>query len=192
MTKDQWRAFATSQRRALSEEKRTTESSLLARAILADPRWQRAHTVLLTLSFGSEWDTSPLFRAAWQAGKTVCLTRCLADHAMEVCRFSPETPLVTTRGSLREIPEDAAVPLAATDVDFCLVPGLLFDAYGTRLGYGAGYYDRFLPQLDKRCTILGCGFDCQLTGALLPAEPTDFRLSEVWTPSQKIFTRTPF
>lgn len=84
---------------------------------------------------------------------------------MEACRFTPQTPLVTTRGALQEIPADAAEPIALAQIDFCLVPGLLFDPYGTRLGYGAGYYDRFLPKLSEDCTILAAGFDCQLVGS---------------------------
>ena len=111
---------------------------------------------------------------------------------MEACRFTPQTPLVTTRGALQEIPADAAEPIALAQIDFCLVPGLLFDPYGTRLGYGAGYYDRFLPKLSESCTILAAGCDCQLGGSPLPRDATDYRLPEIWTPSQQIRTRKPF
>lgn len=192
MTKDQWRTLGRQRRQALSDAERDWQAQALTRAILADPRWQRAETVLLSLSFGSEWNTTALIRTAWNAGKTVLLPRCLADHAMEACRYTPQTPLVTTRGSLQEIAPEAADPVALETIAFCLVPGLLFDPYGTRLGYGAGYYDRFLPRLDSACTILACGFDCQLVGTALPGEPTDFRLQEIWTPTQKILTRPPF
>lgn len=192
MTKDQWRSIGKEQRRALNSEERTYQTIALTRAILKDPRWQRANTVLLFLSFGSEWDTTSLIQSAWASGKTVALTRCLPNHQMEACRYTPETPLITTLGHLKEISPDSAEPLALDSIDFCLVPGLLFDPYGTRLGYGAGYYDRFLPQLPKKCTILAVGFSCQLIGDTLPYETTDFRVPEIWTPDLQISTRRPF
>lgn len=189
MTKDQWRKIALSNRKSLTSKERAWESQTLVRMISCDPRWQRARTVLLFLSFGSEWDTSDLIQAALAENKRTCLTRCLENHEMEVCHYTADTPLITTRGSLQEIAPDAADPVALGDIDFCLVPGLLFDPYGTRLGYGAGYYDRFLPKLSPFCTILAAGYDCQLVGSALPSEPTDFHLPEIWTPSRQLYTR---
>lgn len=192
MTKNEWRDIGKTRRQALSVSERARQSDTLVHALCADPRWQRAETVLLFLSFGSEWNTDALIHAAWASGKTVCLTRCRADHTMDACRYTPDTPLVTTRGSLQEIAPNAAEPIALAQIDFCLVPGLLFDPYGTRLGYGAGYYDRLLPKLSESCTILAAGFDCQLVGSPLPRDATDYRLPEIWTPSQQIRTRKPF
>ena len=192
MTKDQWRAIGKEKRRTLSPEERSYQTTALTRAILKDPRWQRANTTLLFLSFGSEWDTSALIQEAWHSGKTVVLTRCLADHQMQVCRYPPDTTLITTLGSLKEIAPEAVEPISMDAIDFCLVPGLLFDPYGTRLGYGAGYYDRFLPKLPASCTILAAGFNNQLVGEKLPCETTDFRLPEIWTPDTQIMTRPPF
>lgn len=192
MTKDQWRAIGKEKRRTLSPEERSYQTTALTRAILKDPRWQRANTTLLFLSFGSEWDTSALIQEAWHSGKTVALTRCLVDHQMQVCRYTPDTTLITTLGSLKEIAPEAVEPISMDAIDFCLVPGLLFDPYGTRLGYGAGYYDRFLPKLSASCTILAAGFNNQLVGEKLPCETTDFRLPEIWTPDTQIMTRPPF
>lgn len=192
MTKDQWRAIGKERRRTLNTEERTYQTIALTRSIIKDPRWQRAKTVLLFLSFGSEWDTSALIQSAWQTDKTVALTRCLDNHQMQVCRYTPETTLITTLGSLKEIAPNAVEPLPIDSIDFCLVPGLLFDPYGTRLGYGAGYYDRFLPKLPSSCTILAAGFNCQLIGKELPCEETDFHLPEIWTPDMQITTRPPF
>lgn len=192
ITKDQWRSHGKMLRSTLSATERAYEGRVLTEALTADPRWQRARTVLLYLSFGSEWDTTALIHSAWDSAKVVALPVCGAAHQMQPCRYTPDTPLTTTRGSLREIAPEAREALAIEAIDFCLVPGLLFDPYGTRLGYGAGYYDRLLPQLSDNCTILAAGFDCQLIGDMLPCEATDFRLSEVWTPRTQILTRPPF
>lgn len=192
MTKDEWRNKGKQRRKTLSNAERISQETILTHHLIHDPRWQRAKTVLLYLSFGSEWSTAALIQAAWANNKIVALTHCEADHRMSVCRYTKDTPLVTTIGNLREIAPNALEPLPLESIDFCLVPGLLFDPYGTRLGYGAGYYDRFLSTLPSHCTILACGFDCQLVGAPLPSEPTDYRLPEIWTPSTHILTRQPF
>ena len=133
MTKNEWRDIGKSRRQALSAAERDWQSQALVRMICADPRMIRAETVLLFLSFASEWNTDALIRAAWAEGKTVCLTRCRADHTMDACRYVLDTPLVTTRGSLQEVAPKAADPVALETIHFCLLAGLLFDPYGTRL-----------------------------------------------------------
>lgn len=192
MTKDQWRKLGKEARKALSSEERLIQTNAICNAITTDPRWQRAKTVLLFLSFGSEWDTTPLIEDAWANDKTVALTVCYPDHQMKPCLYTPDTPLVTTLGSLREIPQELATPIDINSIDFCLIPSLLFDPYGTRLGYGAGYYDRFLPKLPEHCTMLVAGFNCQFVGAALPYEATDYHVPEIITPAKRIKTRMHF
>ena len=192
MTKDQWRKLGKEARKALSSEERLIQTNAICNAITTDPRWQRAKTVLLFLSFGSEWDTTPLIEDAWANDKTVALTVCYPDHQMNPCLYTPDTPLVTTLGSLREIPQELATPIDINSIDFCLIPGLLFDPYGTRLGYGAGYYDRFLPKLPEHCTMLAAGFNCQFVGTALPYEATDYHVPEIITPAKHIKTRMHF
>ena len=189
MTKNEWRAFAKEQRRAIPEEERIYQTLSIIRHIEEDPRWECANTVLLFLSFGTEWKTMPLIESAWRANKTVALTVTTPDKQLLPARFDPTTPLVQTIGHLREIPFEDAVPVDINTIDFCLIPGLLFDPYGMRLGYGSGYYDRFLPLLPEDCTMLAAGFDCQLIGDALPSEETDFHIPEVLTPSTHIFTQ---
>ena len=192
MTKDQWRKLGKEARKALSSEERLIQTNAICNAITTDPRWQRAKTVLLFLSFGSEWDTTPLIEDAWANDKTVALTVCYPDHQMKPCLYTPDTPLVTTLGSLREIPQELATPIDINSIHFCLIPGLLFDPYGTRLRYGAGYYDRFLPKLPEHCTMLAAGYNCQFVGAALPYEATDYHVPEIITPAKRIKTRMHF
>ena len=69
MTKNEWRDIGKSRRQALSAAERDWQSQALVRMICADPRMIRAETVLLFLSFASEWNTDALIRAAWAEGK---------------------------------------------------------------------------------------------------------------------------
>jgi 5-formyltetrahydrofolate cyclo-ligase len=72
------------------------------------------------------------------------------------------------------------------EVDVILVPGLAFDTYGNRLGYGKGYYDRLLTGMDAllRCPLLvGISYDETLFECL-PSEPHDIRMDVIATPTQ--------
>ena len=188
MTKNQWRDVGKNMRKALSKSDRTFQSETICKKIIADPRWQRAHTVLLFLSFGDEWDTFSLIKEAWATGKTVALPVCQPKNQMIPCIYEKNTPLLTTKGHLKEIAPEAIKPIPISTIDFCLVPGLLFDPYGTRIGYGAGYYDRFLEKLPSACDILAAGFDVQLIGDALPHENTDVLLPEIITSATHILT----
>ena len=70
------------------------------------------------------------------------------------------------------------------------VPGLAFDREGARLGYGKGYYDRFLnsPALVKLPVLIGVGYDFQLVDSL-PQGPHDLKLDYIVTPSRVITVR---
>ena len=74
-------------------------------------------------------------------------------------------------------------------VDVVLVPGLMFDRFGTRLGYGAGFYDRFLPELRSSAVLIGVTHDALLLEKPLPKDEFDVSMKCVvtesgWTPSQ--------
>ena len=173
-------------RDALPAAVRTAASAAIVTRIQARADFQSARVVLLTLPFGSEWDTLPLVRAALAAGKTVGVprvdktTRMLALHAIA----DPERDIVA---GYRDIPEPlSACPLISRDrVDFVLVPGVAFDRDGRRLGYGGGYYDRLLPLLSRHAPRVAGAFEVQLV-ARVPAAPHDVAIDAVVTESRAL------
>lgn len=73
-------------------------------------------------------------------------------------------------------PELSEMPyVAASEIDFLVVPAVGFDEHGNRLGYGAGNYDRYLSQLTDVCHVAGVAFAEQKVGTI-PAEPHDIPL----------------
>lgn len=72
----------------------------------------------------------------------------------------------------------------AAQLDLVLVPGLAFDAAGNRLGWGKGYYDRFLASLRPRPLTIGIAYDFQLLEAAVPVTPHDQKLDHIVTPSR--------
>ena len=154
-------------------EARLRASSAIGAALASREDFATAATVLLTLPFGSEWDTLPLLLTALDRGKTVVLPRVnAAARTLELCCLTePDRDVLP---GYRGIPEPQAhCPMIAADaIDWVLVPGLAFDAEGRRLGYGGGYYDRLLPMLRASAARVAGAFELQLVDRV-PTAPHD-------------------
>jgi 5-formyltetrahydrofolate cyclo-ligase len=140
--------------------------------VAALPGYQRAGSVMAFNGFKGEPDTDPLFARVAADGKRLLLPR-VHDGSIEVC--DADGPMVAGRIGVHE-PQGPA--LAYDLVEFVIVPGLAFTADGRRLGYGGGFYDRFLPQV--QVPNVGVCFAEQLLDDL-PCEPHDVRVQAVLT-----------
>ena len=149
----------------------------IAAQLLAMPEYQAADTVFCFVSTGREIDTHPILEAALEAGKTLCVPRCLGGGIMELRSIQSLDVLTPGAYGIPEPPEDA--PLVSTDaVDFAVLPCLTCNHLGQRLGRGGGYYDRLLPQL--HCpTVLICRE--QLMSPEVPVEEHDMRCTMLVT-----------
>jgi 5-formyltetrahydrofolate cyclo-ligase len=171
-------------RDALPVAMRTAASGAIVAAILARTDFRSARAVLLTLPFGSEWDTLALVLATLAAGKTVAVPR--VDKASRMLELHAITDPVRDIGTgFRDIPEPLpACPRISRDaIDFVLVPGVAFDRRGRRLGYGGGYYDRLLPLLSPRAARVVGAFDLQLVDRV-PAAAHDIAVDAIVTESR--------
>ena len=160
-------------RDSLPPEFRAAASAAIGKALAGRDDFATASTVLLTLPFGSEWDSMPLLLTALERGKTVVLPRVNATaRTLELCRLTEPTRDVLP--GYRGIPEPQShcALIAADAIDWVLVPGVAFDTTGHRLGYGGGYYDRLLPQLRSDAARIAGGYEIQLVDRV-PAAPHD-------------------
>jgi len=184
--KRELRARILRDRDALPAEHRAAASASIAASMLLREDFASSSIVLLTLPFGSEWDTRALLAAALARGKTVALPRVnLATRMLDLC--------VITRlehdaaPGYRGIPEPCAhcALLDVASIDWVLVPGVAFDRGGHRIGYGGGYYDRLLP-LFRACTYRVAGaFELQLVERV-PAASHDVTVDAIVTEAQSI------
>lgn len=150
---------------------REEKSRAIRRAVLALEAWGAADAILLYLSAGSEPDTWDLLDQAWKQGKAVCAPRCLDGQGrMAFYRMPSPEALVPGRFGLWEPDPARCAPVGEISRGLCLVPGIAFDRAGYRLGYGKGYYDRFLAAHPVETVGLCFG---ELVLPSLPRELTD-------------------
>lgn len=147
-------------RSMLSPAERERLSGLACRALLASPLWKDAEVVALFVSLPEEISTQNLLESALREGKKLYLPRInsLEKGLMDFCSCSSLRELERGKFGLLE-PQGQAN--AIFQPDLLIVPGLAFDRSGARLGYGGGYYDRYLgkrPQLRERCLGLAHTF----------------------------------
>ena len=134
MSKEALRSSLRVRRSALSKEERARADLRIAGRLLELPEVVRADCVFTYLSFGSEVDTRFVITRCWEMRKRVWHAVEDLDHLVR-SRFGMEEPAA---GAPQAQPAGSVYSVA-------LVPGLAFDRRGFRLGYGGGYYDRFLP-----------------------------------------------
>lgn len=120
------------------------ESNQLTRDLIQTSVWQSAQTVALTVSGGIEVNTRPLMQAAITAGKTVLLPKTMPHRQMAFLPFNgDDKQLVVSTFGIPEPVFDATLVNQAPDL--VVVPAIAFDvSTRQRIGFGAGYYDRFL------------------------------------------------
>ena len=168
-------------RDALPAEARAQASAAIVSRLEGREDFRAARTVLLSLAFRSEWETRPLVEAALALGKIVGAPR--VDRARRMLEACAITRLDRDLGpGFRGIDEPLphCPPLAPEAVDWVLVPGVVFDTRGHRLGYGGGYYDRLLPLLRGDARRIAGAFELQVV-ELVPAATHDLRVDAVVT-----------
>lgn len=120
---------------------REARSTAICREIARMPEYIAAKNVLLYASIGSEVCLDGLIEKALAQGKTVLLPRCGRDGEMDAIRLRSLSELKKGKYGIRE---PKGTPFPPEEIDLVLCPGLAFDPCGARLGWGKGYYDRYL------------------------------------------------
>jgi 5-formyltetrahydrofolate cyclo-ligase len=134
------------------------------------PEYRRATSVMAFVGFSGEPDTDPLFARLSVEGKRLLLPRV---EATGIVAADGDWPLVASKFGVQE-PTGPAVDVA--EIGFVIVPGLAFTVAGDRLGYGQGYYDRFLPTV--AAPNAGVCFSDQLVDEM-PLTANDVRVDTV-------------
>ena len=164
----------------LSPGRRAAASARITRWVLESPAWTRARTLHTYVgSLPGEIDTHALIGAARAQGKRV-LVPVVAGRRESLRHAEIDSPGELSRGPLGLL-QPRSPRFVEPAADLVLVPGLLFDRRGGRIGRGGGYYDRFLAGLAGGERI-GLIYD-ELFVDRVPTEDHDVAVDAVATPS---------
>lgn len=177
-------------RRALSRSERTHLSRRIADRLLDLDAWDRAALVHLYVgALDGEVETGEIAREAWRSGKRVACPVVewdpprLVHHEID----SLDELVVDARG-LRQPDPSIAPSIEPAEIDLVVAPGLAFDRAGNRIGFGAGFYDRFLAGLDA--TVVALAYSLQVSRGV-PHGPHDVPVDWIVTEDETIRCRRP-
>lgn len=169
-------------RKALTAHERSELDGCITQKLLTTPEYEKASTVLTYVSVSSEVSTRQFITHALSDGKTVAVPRCLPQHRLEFVAVTSLEQLVPASFNLLEPPKELpALTEDTIEASICIVPALLVDIKGYRLGYGAGFYDRFLSKYPGKKICLA--YHSNLSKVLLPHTEFDVPVDMVITES---------
>ncbi len=177
MTKEQLRKELHSIRNGLKDT--ISASCQIAKLIVREPFFQNAGTVMLYHATKSEIVTDFLWEKCVDEGKTCLFPKCISKTEMIAVRAENKTEFQTGAYGIMEPISSTVYP--KEKIDLIIVPGLGFDKEKFRIGYGAGYYDRYLS--DYTGISVGLSREALLKESVFPASH-DVKLSYIATEKQ--------
>ena len=185
MDKKAIRKAALAAREALGADERKKGALLLTERILGHQWFYGSEDILCFVSYGSEIDTGEIMTEALRIGKRVYVPKVLPgdnNEAVDFFRIEDISQLKPGYRGILEPSGDSEKYVCTAERAKCtlmLMPGAAFDGFRNRLGYGGGFYDRYLADreaLQERTVAVG--FKCQMVEKI-PAESTDIRPCQV-------------
>jgi len=160
------------------------KSEQIHKKVLIEETLKNAKIVGITLSAFPEVETWSLVEKIWANGKQVAVPKCNPiDRTMQFYIIDSFDQLEMVYMKLKEPIPDLTTKVDASNIDVLIVPGVVFDKYGYRIGFGGGYYDRYLSGYGGQTISLA--FDCQIVESV-PVEPYDLPVKCILTETKRI------
>ena len=144
--------------KAISQEQKPAIDQALTERLLHHPFYQEAKVIATYLSFPHEFQTQELIEQVLKDGKKVLIPKTYPKGRMEFVVYNPQQLVKTSFGLLE--PQGELEVVEASQIDLIHVPGLAFTTEGCRIGYGGGYYDRYLEHFTGH--TLSTIYPCQV------------------------------
>ncbi len=162
------------------------DSRAIAKTVVALPEYRNAGCIMAYAPIQNEVMASLITELAERDGKKVCLPR-IADKTMIEAVPKENHPLLRNTFGINE-PSIEVKAIDPTMLDLVLVPGVAFDRSGNRIGFGKGYYDRFLRLLRPDCALIALAYDFQVLDAI-PHNDADTKVHTIVTEIECIHCR---
>ncbi len=146
----------------LCNQKKEKLDSIIFEKVIKSEEYDKAKSIFIFVSYKSEVNTHNIIKTALEDGKLICVPKVIYKEGyMEAVRIYDFNELKEGAYKILE-PQNIDLKVKETSIDICYVPGLAFDKNGGRVGYGGGYYDRFLKKLRTDSKKIGLAYSFQI------------------------------
>lgn len=157
MKKREIRQLYLEKRKTLSEQEVTLWSQNITAKVLQNLTVEQHYIHLFaSLKKQVEVDTYPLVEALWKRDKKPVVPKIISTHQLVHYQWNPQTKMTVNAWGIPE--PEAGEKILPEQLDVVLVPLLAIDQQGQRVGYGKGFYDRFLAACNSNVLKIGLGF----------------------------------
>ncbi|MEE6724987.1 5-formyltetrahydrofolate cyclo-ligase [Pediococcus acidilactici] len=180
MDKNQFRQRQIKQLRDLSPRSKTVLEGQISEYFFQQPAVNKAKNIAITLSQNFELDTAPIIQKLRKRGTTVLVPKTFEKRRMEFIPLTSQTQLDPQAFGILE--PVGGTPITPTELDVIVVPGLAYEqSTGSRLGFGGGYYDRYLKRAPQAHKIV-LAFNQQVyPAARWPVDEFDVAMDQIIT-----------
>lgn len=185
MPKNSLRRKLLSRRHALPLEQQLAKSRAIQTRFVATELFREARSLGLYSPVNSEVLTDEIFSAALSAGKKVVFPR-VREHHLDFIEVRGQEDLRKGAFGIQEPVGEQVTPL--NELDVLVVPGVVFDAQGGRLGYGKGFFDRGLDEKKLKPFLVGLCYEIQLV-TFLPKENHDVLMDALVTERRMLWMK---
>lgn len=168
----------------LSPEWHEKQSNVIHKKVLMEEKIKSAQIIGITLSAFPEVDTWKLIEDLWDQGKRIAVPKCAPKtRGMTFYEITSFDQLEVVYMKLKEPVPARTTKIEASQMHVLIVPGVVFDPNGFRLGFGGGYYDRYLSNYSG--TTIAMAFDRQIIEQV-PFEQFDLPVQLILTETKRI------
>ncbi len=160
------------------------KSQRIKKRLFSLKEFKKAHTILFYYSKGSEVGTREMMEEALRKGKRVLLPR-VRRREIDLGEVKDLKKDVEKGSFGIPEPKETSKKTTPREIDLVILPGIAFDLKGRRIGYGKGYYDRFLKKFPRTIPLIGLAYDFQIVNHL-PGERYDRRVGKIITETRII------
>lgn len=184
LIKEKLRQSAVKELSLHNKSRRAQELKEIYKRLFQLEAWKKSETIAVTVSVGNELDTMPIIEQAWKQGKRIAVPRCIpSKKQLEFYYLEDVNQLEESYYGLLEPNTYKCRRSEIEEIELMIVPGLVFDRKGYRIGHGGGYYDRLLTAHSFQ-TVSIC-FDFQLVEGIFN-ENHDIPVDKIITPTEVV------
>lgn len=173
-------------RDAISGNIKQEQDSAIRQRIIRLPEFTNAKTIFFYASFKSEVDTMEMIKITLSQGKKVILPKVDKENKkLKLYEIKDTSELAKSCMGILEPSVSGERLTGLDDIDLVIIPGAAFDVSGSRLGYGAGFYDRLLAGMKNKIPLIAPAYEEQIVENI-PSEPHDVKVSKIVTDKRVI------